>query len=294
MKFKDAVDKYLNTRQFCSLSHSSQKNYEYNLASFCRMFVMGKKLSNVRVEKISTAMCIEMYDTWEAETSTSTANHNARVFSVLFNYLISIDVVPYNPMARVKKRKSTPRSVVWTHDQVMKFLDVAFTDFRYRSIGLIVLMCYEWGQRPVDIRNLTWDCVDLDEGKVTITQSKRGSVVELPIPDNLMAMLTEQKQDMDFQEYVVPYHRPQDNAYRPLTITQMTTLLAEVKSLAGLPDEIKVGDLRKTAIVQMIESGVDHLAIQSVSGHKSVASLNPYNKFSLRTAKSALDRRERK
>jgi len=54
-----------------------------------------------------------------------------------------------------------------------------------------------------------------------------------------------------------------------------------------------VGDLRKTAIVQMISSGVDHLAIQSVSGHKSVASLNPYNKFSLKTAKSALERRER-
>jgi len=54
-----------------------------------------------------------------------------------------------------------------------------------------------------------------------------------------------------------------------------------------------VGDLRKTAIVQMIESGVDHLAIQSVSGHKSVSSLNPYNKFSLKTAQSALERRQR-
>jgi hypothetical protein len=54
-----------------------------------------------------------------------------------------------------------------------------------------------------------------------------------------------------------------------------------------------VGDLRKTAIVQMIESGVDHLAIQSVSGHKNVQSLNPYNKFSLKTARAALDRRVR-
>jgi len=183
--------------------------------------------------------------------------------------------------------------VIWTHDQVLSFLDTAFTKFDWRNIGLIVLMCYEWGQRPVDIRNLTWDKLDLDEGVVTITQSKRGATVELPIPDNLITMLKQQKEDWDFQPYVVPHHRPQDNAYRPLTIAQMITLLAEVKDSAGLPEDLRVGDLRKTAIVQMIESGVDHLAIQSVSGHKNVQSLNPYNKFSLKTARAALDRRQR-
>jgi integrase len=175
----------------------------------------------------------------------------------------------------------------------MQFLDTSFTKFEWRNIGLIVLMCYEWGQRPVDIRNLKWDSVDLDKRVVTITQSKRGAVVELPIPDNIFTMLSEQKDDWDFQEYVVPHHRASDRAYRPLTVNTMTALLAEVKATAGLPEELRVGDLRKTAIVQMIESGVDHLAIQSVSGHKSVSSLNPYNKFSLKTAKSALDRRQR-
>ena len=175
----------------------------------------------------------------------------------------------------------------------MSFLDTAFTKFEWRNIGLIVLMCYEWGQRPIDIRNLVWDSVDLDERVVKIKQTKRGAEVELPIPDNLFAMLTEQKGDWDFQSYVVPHHRPQDNAYRPLTVFQMSGLLAEVKAIAGLPDELRVGDLRKTAIVQMIESEVDHLAIQSVTGHKNVSSLNPYNKFSLKTAKSALERRQR-
>jgi len=293
MKLKDAVDKYLNNRQFNSLSRSSQLNYEYNLLAICRMSVMGKALANVRVDKINAAMCMEMYDTWEAETSTSNANHLARVFSVLMNFLITIDIVPYNPMARVKKRSSDPRSVVWTHEQVMKFLDAAFSKFEWRNIGLIVLMCYEWGQRPVDIRNLKWDDVDLEQEKVTITQTKRGATVELPIPDNLIDMLTEQKEDWDFQPYVVPHLRPQDSAYRPLTVSQMTALLGEVKASVGLPEELRVGDLRKTAIVQMIESGVDHLAIQSVSGHKNVSSLNPYNKFSIKTAKSALERRQR-
>ena len=293
MKFKDAVHRYVRTRQFNSLSTSSQKNYEYCLISFCRMSVVGKILGNVNVKKLTVPLCTEVYDTWELETSTSNANHNSRVFSVLMNYLINMDIILYNPMARVHKRTSEPRSVVWTHDQVMTFLDMAFTEFKWRNIGLIVLMCYEWGQRPVDIRNLVWDSVDLDNKVVKITQTKRGATVQLPIPYNLFTMLSEQKQDWDFQEYVVPHHRPQDTAYRPLTVSQMTALLGEVKTLTGLPSELRVGDLRKTAIVQMIESGVDHLAIQSVSGHKNVSSLNPYNKFSLKTATAALDRRQK-
>jgi integrase len=146
---------------------------------------MGKTLGNVSIKNINVVLCNEVYDTWEAETSTSNANHCSRIFSVLMNYLVSMDYIPYNPMARVKKRTSTPRSVVWTHDQVMNFLDAAFTKFEWRNIGLIVLMCYEWGQRPVDIRNLQWDSVDLEERKVTIHQSKRGATVELPVPDGV-------------------------------------------------------------------------------------------------------------
>ena len=196
-------------------------------------------------------------------------------------------------MARVNKRSSEPRSVIWTHDQVLSFLDTAFTKFAWRNIGLIIMMCYEWGQRPVDIRHLTWDDVDLDNEIVTITQSKRGAEVTLPIPDNLVAMLKQQAADWDFQNYVVPHQRASDGAYRPLTVYQMSTLLNEVKAVAGLPDELRAGDLRKTAIVQMIEGEVDQLAIMNVTGHKSVASLNPYNKFSLKTATSALERRQR-
>jgi len=43
----------------------------------------------------------------------------------------------------------------------------------------------------------------------------------------------------------------------------------------------------------MILGGAEALAIQSATGHKNVASLNPYNKFTLETAKSAIDKRVR-
>ena len=143
-------------------------------------------------------------------------------------------------------------------------------------------------------KDITWSCVHItDRGSLDLFLTLAIGLFGISSIEIRKFMRTEQKRDWDFQEYVVPHHRPQDSAYRPLTVSQMTSLLGEVKATVGLPDDLRVGDLRKTAIVQMIESGVDHLAIQSVSGHKSVSSLNPYNKFSLKTAQSALERRQR-
>jgi len=293
MKFKTATAKYLSSKQFGSLANSSQKGYENKLNSFCRDTVHGRTLGNISINKINTIVCTELYDTWELETSTSNANHCSRIFSVLMNYLVAMDFIPKNPMAKVRKRTSEPRSVVWTHDQVMSFLDMAFTRGNWTSIGMIVMMAYEWAQRPIDIRSLKWENVDLDKQVVKIKQTKRGARVELPVPDNLNAMLKQQEDTWGFQEWVVPHHRPQDNAYRPLTVMQMTHQLRQVKDAVGLPDELQVGDLRKTAIIEMILGGAEALAIQSATGHKNVASLNPYNKFTLETAKSAIDKRVR-
>ena len=291
MRFSKAVLNYLDSRTYNSLSYSTKKTYKYNLNRISNTKVYGTPMATKMLKRIDFDVCNELYDTWEFEDSTSNANHLARVFSVLMNYYVDREVILRNPMRRVKKRTSEPRSVIWKHEQVMSFLDTAFTNFDWRNIGLIVLMCYEWSQRPVDIRNLTFNNINWKDRFVTIKQTKRGATVELPITDELYPMLEQQFQDWGFQDYVVPHHRASDGAYRPLTVLQMTTLLKEVKATAGLPDDLQVGDLRKTGIVQMIEGQVDHLAIQSVTGHKNVSSLNPYNKFNLETAKSALDRR---
>ena len=176
--------------------------------------------------------------------------------------------------------------------QQMFLLDTAFSHFDYRNIGLLVLMCYEWGQRPADIRNLTWDCINFEDKKITITQSKRGATVVLPIPSNIIDMLNQQFEDWGWQQYVIPYHRASDGCYRPYTCSQVGEYTNIVKALCDLPDDLRAGDLRKTAINEMIESGVDQLAIMSVTGHKNVQSLNPYNKHNYNTARKALDKRK--
>ena len=284
---------YYKTGQFNSLSLHTQKTYTYGFNKICVTKMFGRELGDITLKYLTPTHCTELYETWVKQVSVDNANQLSRIFSVLINFCISLGLMDKNPMSMVKKRSHEPRSVVWTQEQVELFVETAFSKFEYRNIGLLALLCYEWGQRPVDIRLLKWSSIDFDNKMVTIKQTKRGATVQLPIEGKLYELLSQQKEDWGFQDYVLPYQRPSDGAYSVIEHFQVSALANEVKALCGLPRELQMGDLRKTAITELIRSGVDQLAIMSVTGHRNVQSLNPYNKHNFNTAKSALEMRRK-
>jgi integrase len=284
---------YYKTGQFNSLSLHTQKTYTYGFNKICVTKMFGRELGDITLKYLTPTHCTELYETWVKQVSVDNANQLSRIFSVLINFCISLGLMDKNPMSMVKKRSHEPRSVVWTQEQVELFVETAFSKFEYRNIGLLALLCYEWGQRPVDIRLLKWSSIDFDNKMVTIKQTKRGATVQLPIEGKLDELLSQQKEDWGFQDYVLPYQRPSDGAYGVIEHFQVSALANEVKALCGLPRELQMGDLRKTAITELIRSGVDQLAIMSVTGHRNVQSLNPYNKHNFNTAKSALEMRRK-
>ena len=284
---------YTTTTHYKSLALNSQKNYNYTMNAIADTVVYSKPLGLFKISSLNGLNCSEAYTTWVEDVSISKANQCSRMLSLLINFCISVDIVKHNPMSAVKKLKHETESVVWMQQEVEDFLEVSFSEFKWRNIGLIAMMCYEWAQRPNDIRLLKWSSIDLNKEVVTIKQTKRGATVELPISTELISMLTQQKKDWDFQDYVVPYERPADKAYRPLERGQISYLANEVKEIAKLPPELKIGGLRKSGIVEMIDAGVDHLQIMSVTGHQNISSLGPYQKHTFAAAKSALDRRKK-
>ena len=283
---------YVTTDNFSSLAPNSQKSYDNTMSYIVNTYIHNNLFGSIKIKNLTALHCTDAYQKWVKDVSASKANQCSRILSLLLNFCISIDIIKNNPLSTIKKTKHVPVSVVWTNKQVEKFLDSAFSNFDWRNIGLIALMCYEWGQRPNDIRLLEWDNIDFDSAKIIIKQSKRGATVELPIEDKILDLLRQQQVDWGFQRYVVPYQRPADGAYRPLTRTQIPHLTNEVKKHSELPLELKIGGLRKSAIVEMIDAGVDNLQIMSVTGHQNISSLGPYQKHTYSSAKSALDRRK--
>ena len=61
--------------------------------------------------------------------------------------------------------------------------------------------------------------------------------------------------------------------------------------LAKLDEELRLMDLRRTGVTQMVDRGVPLPQIMSVTGHTHVASVKPYMKHTFESANNALTQR---
>lgn len=278
---EEVVDFYRNSDAYRRLSSSSQKDYDNHLSATLITEVEGKQLRAYRCKNLKVRHIQQAYDQW-LQVGNRTANYRRSVLSAAWKHAMRYDVMIHNPISLVQTVAEKPRRVHWTREQVSIFLDTAYSDFRWRSIGLIVHMAYDWGQRVGDIRLLTWDSLDLNECRIDMTQSKRNAEVHLPISADLCQMLRQQKEDFGFQQYVVPRVKPRAGAYTPYDKEEVSLYINDILDEANLPKELTAMDLRRTAVTEMMEGGVDLAGIMQVTGHQNAASVKPYmvNTFS--------------
>ena len=282
---KDLVLTYYSSNDFSMLREKSKKDYQYFLNVLVGEF--GNELYN----EVTSKQAKHAYEEW-VKRGITFANHVCTVSSLVYRYAMEMEYTTVNPFANIKRKSPKQRKVVWTEDDIQKFLSFCYGDFAYRNIGLIVHMAYEWCQRLGDMRLLTWDVVDLDKQKLYLEQSKRRAEVTLPISDDLTEMLVQQKDDFGFQQYVAPRPRPSGGVYHPYSIDRLSKAGRQVMRLAGLSEEIRLMDLRRTGTTEMVEAGVGMAQIMSVTGHSNPQSVKPYMKNTFASADYALTARE--
>ena len=291
--FDDLVGYYRTTPQFLSLRLPTQKSYDYCIDRAVRTFLSPKvTFGRTNLGKIGVSECKIAYQEW-LKSGIRTANLTSTVISVLFNMAVELELMTSNPMRLVKKMQTKPRKVMWTYDQVRQFLDTAYSEFEWRSIGLIVHMAYTFAQRIGDMRSLRWDNINFEERRLDLEQSKRRAEVHIPITIHMYRMLEQQRKDFGFQEYVALHPYPRNGGYAIYTDVDISRMVNRVKEAANLPKELTAMDMRRTAITEMVEAGVDTTQIMAVSGHNSPQSMRPYIRHTYKSAASALERRQK-
>ena len=281
----DLINFYYQSNDFNMLRDSTKVDYRYFLT------VLHQTMGHRKYKDVTPKVAKQAYEKW-VERGISFANHAATCSSRVYNYAIQMEHAEQNPFAKIKRKTAQQRKMVWSHGEVNKFLDVAYSDFDYRNVGLIVHMAYEWCQRLGDMRMLKWSNLDLDKQQLTLEQSKRRDDVFLPIADNLTAILKEQKADFGFQEWVVPHPVPTKGVYKPYAMERLSKVGRRIMRLAKLPEELRLMDLRRTGVTQMVDRGVPLPQIMSVTGHTHVSSVKPYMKHTFDSANSALTMRD--
>jgi len=292
-KLSSLVDEYYLSFDFRNLRQETKVQYQYFLGVVLSTETdTASNLGSINFSDISTKMAKVSYEKW-CDRGIHLANHVMSVARVVYNYGIHMEHCLINPFTSIKRRTPIARKVVWTRKDVAMFLDVAYSDFNTRSLGLIVQMAYEWCQRLGDMRMIKWSNLDLDGKKMHIQQSKRRAEVFLPIEDGLCKMLIQQEKDFGFQEYVVPRPRPKRGVYHPYTLTKLPVEGRKIMDTAGLSKELRLSDLRRTGTTEMVDAGVSMGNIMSVTGHTNPQSVKPYMKNTYASANLALSIRKK-
>ena len=292
MKTDKLLQEYYLSFDFSNLRDETKAQYKYFLSVAMDTNVgTTRTLGSINLSDITTKNAKMCYEKW-CEKGIHMANHVVSVARILINYAIHMEYCHTNPFSHVKRRTAPQRKVVWQKEDVRKFLDHAYSDFKYRSIGLIVHMAYEWCQRLGDMRVLKFSNIDFDEHVVHIEQSKRRADVHLPIEDDLYSMLVQQNDEFGFQQYVAPRPKPVKGEYIPYSIYKLPLHARVIMDNAGLPPELRLSDLRRTGTTEMVEAGVGMAQIMSVTGHSNPQSVKPNMKNTFASADYALTARE--
>jgi integrase len=293
-RVESLIKSYKQNISYLALVEKTRKDYDYYLQSWydSKAAPMSKPLLQAKLDELTTPTCQRIYEE-AAEQSVSLANHSLAVYRLLFNYAIRHGFTQHNPFSKVLRRADKPRRTVWTRADIKTFLDVAYSSFKWRNVGLIVQMAHEWGQRLGDMRLLTWDVYDIETGVLALEQSKRRAKVTLPTSQTLQTMLKQQHAEYGWQKYIAPSNTPdQQGGLKPFGDVRLAIVGAEIMKAAKLPEDLRLMDLRRTAISEMLEVGVPITNIMSISGHATPQSLTPYLKHTLQSATLAQNMRQ--
>ena len=291
---KELIAVYYDSLVFQHLSANTKRDYKYCIEAVWHTMVNNKVYPHLPMKYFDTPKAQGIYNSL-AERGIPFANHCKAVMSKLFNFGIQNGYVNTNPFSGVVQLNHRPRKEVQSKEDIYKFIHTAYSEFKWRNIGVIVHMAYTWGQRLGDMRALRFKDYDFNNQVLTLEQSKRRAKVYLPTTDELHKILLQQEKDFGWatstnNQIVAPkiiYNKISTKAYDKITFGNK---VREIRKVAGLPN-FKAMDMRRTATTEMVDAGVPLPQIMSVTGHANAQSLTPYLKNTLTSATEALSKR---
>jgi integrase len=200
----------------------------------------------------------------EKAATPDAANRLLGMISILMEHAIALGLRDDNPCVGVKKLKHKGGGfATWTEDQIAAYRAFHLLGSRER---LVLELALGTAQRRGDLVRLGWRHVS--NGAITIQQSKTGATVAVPIVSELQAALDLAARDT--LTFII-----QANG-RPLGAASLGNEFREWVKRAGLPDQLSLHGLRKSAARRLAEAGCSAHEIASITGHKTLSEVERY------------------
>jgi len=263
---------YYRSGAFLGLSESTRRTYR-GIIERLRADHGEKPLAGLRPEHIRAML--------NARAATPhAANNMLNVLRVILAHAVDSGLREDNPAVHVKPlRVRSAGFHSWSEDEIARF--EARWEIGTRERLALALLLYT-GQRRSDVVRMGPQHVRA--GVLSIRQQKTGSLVEIPLHDDLAAIIGASR--CGHLAYLIT------GAGEPFTANGFGNWFRAAVRAAGLPNGCSAHGLRKAACRRLAEAGCTPHEIMSISGHRNLREVTGYTEAANRAglARSAMAR----
>ncbi len=234
---------------------------------------LKKSFENLRVTQITTPS-INAYieDRLNEGMANATINRELAALKRMMNIGAKqtppiVDRVPYIPMLE----ENNVRTGFFEHDEFL-----ALREALPKYLQGIATFAYKSGWRVAEITGLKWSNVDLKKRVVCLeigtTKNKEGRTMYLD--DELLNVFLEQREQQKNSGQIIPYVFPSSDGKDRAKDFRKAWKTSCKK--AGIPGRL-FHDFRRTAVRNMVRSGIPERVAMMISGHKTRSVFERYN-----------------
>ncbi|MGU3286509.1 tyrosine-type recombinase/integrase [Methylobacterium mesophilicum] len=258
--FDRLIADYFESTGFLTLKAPTKRAYRLAIERLA-------KLENIGHRPVATMQrpMVERIMAKRVETP-SAANDALKKLRILIKFAIAHGYRKDDPTLHIKKLKEGAHHT-WTETEIDAFEARWPIGSQQRTAFALLLFT---GQRVSDVARMSWSDVSLDGHRISVTQDKTGTKLDLRLHDDLLHTLAAWPRGPGPILYTV--HG------KAFSTKGLGNKMADAIGAAGLPDECVAHGLRKAAARRLAEAGCTPHEIASITGHKSLAEVERYTR----------------
>lgn len=276
---------YLGQDEWLDTAENTKRTFRMLMknVSESRIGSANIRFGEMLAKNVSNEHAIGLKNTIRENYSHHRTVHCMKVMRLIWNVAKRANRVSHNPFEKMRLKAPASRTIMWEPEEVQTFVKTCEENDR-PNLALLATMCYHLCQRPGDMRQVTFDQINPKGFVLTFTQEKTGTIVDVDLTDEIVDRIS----DLGRSTGTIVLN---DITAKPHTRWSYYKQAREICRLAGLPDHLRIADLRRTGATEMAEAGATADEIRSVTGHQSRDVLNIYVRPTRGLARNGMRRR---